>query len=89
MNTTTLQQSHRILFSIKNVLFGCYLAALLIMALFPPLYLSVSGSSMIILGIPLPIFYWLAIAILLSLGLWVIYMTECALGEIPAEGEEQ
>ncbi|WAH62118.1 hypothetical protein LZ023_35910 (plasmid) [Pseudomonas silvicola] len=68
-------------------MFALYLLALLLLALCPPLYLSVSGSSALLLGIPLPIVYWLAIAVFLGVGLWVMYLAECAFGEIPDDEE--
>ncbi|EPO5519728.1 hypothetical protein Q6316_27080 [Klebsiella pneumoniae] len=71
--------------SIKNKLFALYLLALLMLALCPPLYLSVSGSTVLIMGLPLPILYWLAIAVFLGIGLWVMYLAECAFGEIPQD----
>ncbi len=55
---------------LKNLVFGLYFFALLMMALFPPFYLKVSGSAVLVLGIPLPIFYWILIAVLMGLGLW-------------------
>ncbi len=74
---------------LKALVFGIYFVVLLLMALFPPFYLSISGSTVIVLGIPLPIFYWIAIATLTGLGLWVLYIVESATGEIPEEGELQ
>ncbi|KTB60649.1 hypothetical protein AO067_11855 [Pseudomonas viridiflava ICMP 13104] len=74
---------------VKSLVFGVYFFALLMMALFPPFYLQVSGSAVIVLGIPLPIFYWILIAVLMGLGLWVLYVVESLLGEIPDEGDAQ
>ncbi|MEQ7921773.1 hypothetical protein ABQX22_21440 [Xanthomonas sp. WHRI 1810A] len=71
----------------KTLVFGVYFFLLLMMALFPPFYLSVSCSPVIVLGIPLPIFYWISIAVLMGLGLWVLYVVESATGEIPDEGD--
>ncbi len=71
---------------LKPLVFGVYFVVLLMMALFPPFYLSVSSSAVIVLGMPLPIFYWIAIATLTGLGLWVLYLVESASGEIPEEG---
>lgn len=70
---------------LKTLIFGIYFLALLLMALFPPLYLSISGSTAIVFGIPLPIFYWIAIATLTGLGLWVLYIVESVTGEIPED----
>ena len=72
---------------LKTLIFGAYFLLLLMMALFPPFYLSVSSSTLIVLGIPLPIFYWISIAVLMGLGLWVLYVVECMTGEIPDEGD--
>jgi hypothetical protein len=74
---------------LKALVFGLYFLAMLLMALFPPFYLSISSSAVIVLGIPLPIFYWIAIATLTGLGLWVLYIVESATGEIPEEGDLQ
>ena len=74
---------------LKTLVFGVYFFLLLMMALFPPFYLSVSGSAVVVLGIPLPIFYWILIAILMGLGLWVLYVVESVTGEIPDEGDSK
>lgn len=74
---------------LKTLVFGVYFLLLLMMALFPPFYLSVSSSTVIVLGIPLPIFYWISIAVLMGLGLWVLYVFESATGEIPDEGDSK
>lgn len=72
---------------LKTVVFGVYFFLLLMMALFPPFYLSISSSAVLVLGIPLPIFYWILIAVLMGLGLWVLYVVESMTGEIPDEGD--
>nr|WP_310617884.1 hypothetical protein [Pantoea cypripedii] len=87
MSTMIMAQQLRDRIRIKNKIFAVYLLALLLLALCPPLYLSVSGSSSLFLGIPLPIIYWLAIAVFLGVGLWVMYLAECAFGEIPEDEE--
>ncbi|KGT92586.1 hypothetical protein JK231_12800 [Pantoea sp. JGM49] len=87
MSSMVMAQQLRARISIKNKIFALYLLALLLLALCPPLYLSVSGSSALLLGIPLPIVYWLAIAVFLGVGLWVMYLAECAFGEIPDDEE--
>ncbi|MDW8847808.1 hypothetical protein SD961_18280 [Erwinia sp. MMLR14_017] len=87
MSSITIAPHKRSLISLKNKIFTLYLLVLALFALFPPLYLSVSGSSALIMGIPLPIIYWLAIAIFLGIGLWVMYLAECAFGEIPEDEE--
>ncbi|QGY31492.1 hypothetical protein [Pantoea cypripedii] len=87
MSTMIMAQQLRDRIRIKNKIFAVYLLALLLLALCPPLYLSISGSSALFLGIPLPIIYWLAIAVFLGVGLWVMYLAECAFGEIPADEE--
>jgi len=74
---------------LKSVVFGVYFFLLLMMALFPPFYLSVSSSAVIVLGIPLPMLYWIAIATLTGFGLWVLYVVESATGEIPEEGSSK
>lgn len=87
MSSMVMAQQLSARISIKNKIFALYLLALLLLALCPPLYLSVSGSSALLLGIPLPIVYWLAIAVFLGVGLWVMYLAECAFGEIPDDEE--
>jgi len=72
-------------FSGKGVLFGLYFLGLLLMAVFPPFYLSISGSRTLVLGIPLPMFYWILIAVLLGLGVWALYLVESINGDIPEE----
>lgn len=74
---------------LKALVFGVYFFLMLMMALFPPFYLGVSSSAVIVLGIPLPIFYWILIALLTGLGLWVLYAIESMTGEIPEEGGVQ
>ena len=70
---------------LRNQIFGAYFFLLLMLALFPPFYLSVSGSRALVVGIPLPIFYWIAIAVLAALGVWALYLAELKAGEIPDE----
>jgi len=72
---------------LKTMIFGAYFLVLLLMALFPPFYLGVSSSPVIVLGIPLPIFYWILIATLMGLGLWALYLIESMAGDIPDEGD--
>jgi hypothetical protein len=67
--------------------FGVYFFLLLMMALFPPFYLGVSGSTQVVLGVPLPIFYWIANTVLVGLGVWALYVTEGRAGELADEGE--
>lgn len=71
----------------KGLIFGIYFGFLTLLAIFPPFYLSISQSPWIILGIPLPFFYWIMIAVLLMIGLTVLYFIEEKLGQIPADGE--
>lgn len=66
--TEPMRWSHRALI--------VYFSLVFLLALFPPFYLSVSDSSLLILGIPLPVAYWLAIAIMLIIGLSVKYALE-------------
>lgn len=72
---------------VPTLVFGVYFFLLLMMALFPPFYLSVSGSTALVLGIPLPIFYWILIAALAGLGLWALYVVESIAGVILDEGD--
>ncbi|WP_122155918.1 hypothetical protein [Paraburkholderia sp.] len=72
--------------STRRIVFGAYFLLLLAMALFPPFYLSVSGSAALVAGIPLPIFYWVSNAVLAGLGVWALYIVESVNGELPEEG---
>lgn len=87
MSSMIMSRSLQARIGLKNKIFALYLLALLLLALFPPLYLSVSGNKQLFLGIPMPIIYWLAIAAFLGIGLWVMYLAECAFGEIPEDEE--
>ncbi|MBC8729506.1 hypothetical protein [Paraburkholderia sp. UCT2] len=71
----------------KKIVFGIYFFLLLLMALCPPFYLGVSGSTQLVLGVPLPIFYWIANAVLVGLGVWALYVAEGVSGELANEGE--
>jgi hypothetical protein len=70
----------------RTIVFGVYFFLLLMMALFPPFYLSVSGSPALVLGIPLPIFYWMSNAVLLGLGVWALYVVEGMSGDLSEDG---
>lgn len=80
---TNVQQTIKV----KRLVFGIYFAFLTLLAIFPPFYLSISQSTWVILGIPLPFFYWIMIAVLLMIGLTALYFIEEKLGEIPADKE--
>lgn len=69
----------------RQTVFGAYFLLLLAMALFPPFYLSVSGQPALVLGIPLPIMYWISNALLVGLGVWALYIVEGMNGELPEE----
>lgn len=69
----------------RTIVFGAYFVLLLVMALFPPFYLSVSGQSTIVAGIPLPFVYWISNALLVGLGVWALYAVESINGELPEE----
>jgi hypothetical protein len=73
--------------SAKKLAFGIYFFLLLMMALFPPFYLGVSGNPQLVLGVPLPIFYWIANTVLVGLGVWALYVSEGLTGELADEGE--
>jgi hypothetical protein len=64
------------------VAFGVVFAVALALALFPPLYLSASGSQASVLGIPFALAYWIIDAALLGLGLWGYYALEHIRGEL-------
>ncbi|MGY2293046.1 hypothetical protein ACW9H6_25390 [Pseudomonas sp. SDO528_S397] len=74
---------------LRTPLFGAYFFLLLMLALFPPFYLGVSASPALVLGIPLPIVYWVAIAVLAGLGVWGLYLAELKAGQLPDEESAQ
>lgn len=82
-----MQSSTEKISKAKGLIFGIYFGFLTLLAVFPPFYLSISQSTWVILGIPLPFFYWIMIAVLLMIGLTLLYFIEERLGEIPADGE--
>ncbi|AOT05811.1 hypothetical protein [Arthrobacter sp. U41] len=67
--------------------FGVAYGLALVMALFPPLYLSASGVATPILGIPFAIAYWIFDALLVGLALWALYAAEDIRGELDDEPE--
>lgn len=91
MNSTPAPIATRSTVPMRHIVFGVYFFLLLLMALFPPFYLSVSGSTTLIAGIPLPMFYWISNAVLVALGVWALYVTELSSGDIvddPDEGDQ-
>lgn len=60
----------------RTLLFRIYFVALLLFALCPPLYLSVSGSPVVLFGLPLPIAYWIGITVLAGVGVSLLYAAE-------------
>ena len=82
-----MQSSTEKISKAKGLIFAIYFGFLTLLAIFPPFYLSISQSEWVILGIPLPFFYWIMIAVLLMIGLTILYVIEEKLGEIPADGE--
>lgn len=67
------------------IFFGSIYAVALAMAIFPPLYLSASGISTLVLGIPFSIFYWLLDFLILLIGLCAFYVVEDIRGELDEE----
>jgi hypothetical protein len=66
----------------KNTIFGTLFALCLLAAVFPPFYLSVSGSTTLVFGIPLSAAYWIIDALVLGLTVWALYIVEDIRGEI-------
>ncbi|WP_321822585.1 MULTISPECIES: hypothetical protein [unclassified Burkholderia] len=62
--------------SMKNIVFGGFFIALLMLSAFPPFYLKVSGSGFLIFGIPLAISYWVIITVTLGIGVTILYAVE-------------
>ncbi|MEZ5213276.1 MULTISPECIES: hypothetical protein [unclassified Gordonia (in: high G+C Gram-positive bacteria)] len=69
---------------VKATLLTIYAIAIA-MAILPPLYLSSSGRSYVILGMPLTIWYWIVDALLVAFALTVLYFYEDARGELDEE----
>lgn len=68
--------------TISRVFYAIY-GVVLLLALFPPLYLSASGlRTPIVLGLPFAIAYWIFDAALLGVSLWVLYLIEGMRGEL-------
>lgn len=66
----------------KNAIFGTLFALCLLAAVFPPFYLSASGSTELVFGIPLSAAYWIIDALVLGLSVWALYIVESIRGEI-------
>ncbi|MEO9328435.1 hypothetical protein [Gordonia aurantiaca] len=65
-----------------NTTFGIIYGFALLMALFPPLYLSASGArGPVILGIPWSVMYWIVNAALVGVALSALYIVENIRGE--------
>lgn len=65
-----------------NLTFGIVYTFALLMALFPPLYLSASGvRGPVILGVPWSILYWVLNAALVGISLSALYIVESIRGE--------
>lgn len=68
--------------TISRVFYAIY-GVVLLLALFPPLYLGASGlRAPVILGLPFAIAYWILDALLLGVSLWVLYTIEGIRGEL-------
>lgn len=80
-----IQDEHKSMIRLKNIFFTIYFSSLLILTITPTFYLNISGSRYLILGIPLPFFYWIAIAFMLMVGLSIMYLLEDKFGEIPGD----
>jgi hypothetical protein len=58
-------------------------SVVVVMVLFPPLYLGVSGlRTPIILGLPFVVFYYILNAVILAVGLVALFRIEDARGEL-------
>jgi hypothetical protein len=70
------------------IFFGTLYAIALLFALFPPLYLWGSGISVLVLGIPFAIMYWIIDAVVLGLTLTAFYIVEDIRGELDDDSLE-
>lgn len=69
----------------KDILTGSMViyAVVLVMVLFPPIYLAVSGTrNPIILGFPFAVFYYILNAVILGVGLTFLFHIEDLRGEL-------
>jgi hypothetical protein len=74
--------------TIARAFYAIY-GVVLLLALFPPLYLAASGTrGPVILGLPFSIAYWILDAILLGVSLWVLYIVEGVRGELIDDGQK-
>jgi hypothetical protein len=53
-----------------------------VVALAPPLYWAVDGKTTLILGLPAPVFYFVAVAIFITASIVAAYLSESRNGEI-------
>ncbi|WP_430379873.1 hypothetical protein [Streptomyces sp. B1-3] len=65
-----------------RVAFGGIYGLALVFGCFPPVYLWASGSAGVIAGLPVAIWYWILIAVLVGLSLWALYWVEDIRGEL-------
>ncbi|ELP66404.1 hypothetical protein ACKI1I_44410 [Streptomyces turgidiscabies] len=65
-----------------RVAFGGIYGLALVFGCFPPAYLWASGSAVVIAGLPVAIWYWILIAVLVGLSLWALYWVEDVRGEL-------
>jgi hypothetical protein len=66
----------------KNRVFGGLFAVVLLLAIFPPLYLWAGGVETQILGMPFSVAYMLFDAVLVTALIAVLYVVEDARGEL-------
>jgi hypothetical protein len=74
---------------VKWAIFWVMFSASVLMAIAPPLYLSGSGISAVVLGVPVSVGYWIVDALLAVAAvawLWVVENIRGEIGEEPAEG---
>jgi hypothetical protein len=69
----------------KNTIFAVIFSICLLLAVFPPFYLAASGTTAAILGLPVPILYWVFDYALLTLTLWALWRVENIRGEVGYE----
>lgn len=68
--------------SAKNALFGGLFALVLVLAIFPPLYLWAGRVNAHVLGVPFSVAYMMFDAILVTALIAVLYVVEDARGEL-------
>ncbi len=88
MTALTLQKIKTDRYSSLSKYLSFALLLISLMALFPPLYLSLSNSTAIYVGLPVQIIYWVSIPVLAGICLWGFYLIESHYGIINSDEDK-